>query len=119
LYGRLGIAVNRLMDIFFSIPDQAFDFMDTVDWVRSFFKEQLTGMEVEHLRRRPDMGGSMRQLIAHLVDQTVRRAVLDAAAHRSSSAVASPDGDISWKNCLMVAALIELRSIKLLARNRA
>lgn len=92
--------------------------MDTVDWVRNFFEEELTGMEVEHLRHRPETGGSMRQLIAYLVDQTVRRAVLDAAAHRSPESTHPAGRDVSWEHCLMVAALIELRSVKLLARNQ-
>lgn len=86
--------------------------MTTVDWVRSFFEEQLTGMEVEHLRRRPETGGSMRQLIAYLVDQTVRRAALDAATYGGATT------EVSWEDCLMVAALTELRSIRLLARNQ-
>lgn len=105
------------VDAFFSLPDQRFDVMDTIDWVRNFFEEQLTGMEVELLRNRPGTGVSTRQLIAHLVDQTVRRAVLDAVAQRSQSPSASrAEGQVSWRHCLMVAALIELRSIRMLAR---
>jgi hypothetical protein len=89
--------------------------MDTIDWVRQFFRQQLAGLEAEvrHLRLGTD--GASPQLISHLVDQTVRRAVLDATTHEEVPG--DPESDVSWRDCLMVAALIELRSIKLLARN--
>lgn len=91
--------------------------MTAIDWVRQFFEEQLTGLEAEAKRLRAEAPTSTQHLISHLVEQTVRRAALDAAAHDGSTA----DGeatDASWEHCLMVAALTELRSIKLLARDR-
>jgi hypothetical protein len=50
------------------------------------------------------------------VDRTVRRAVLDAVAHTPDYS-AQGTAEVSWKHCLMVAALTELRSVKMLARN--
>jgi hypothetical protein len=88
--------------------------MNAIDWVRQFFEQQLTGLEAEVRRLLPGAPTSTQHLISYLVEQTVRRAALDAAAH-------GEDGDatdVSWKHCLMVAALTELRSIKLLARNQ-
>jgi hypothetical protein len=89
--------------------------MDTIDWVRHFFRQQLAGLEVEARHLRMGAASSPQQLISHLVDQTVRRAVLDATTHEQRPG--DPDTDVSWRDCLMVAALAELRSIKLLARN--
>jgi hypothetical protein len=57
-------------------------------------------------------------VVSHLVEQTVRRAALDAATHRQSTAYATEEpADVFLKRCLMVAALTELRPVKLLARN--
>lgn len=89
--------------------------MDTIGWVRQFFREQLAGLEEEVRRLRLGADGSTQHLISHLVDQTVRRAVLDATTYDREPG--DPEGDVSWRDCLMVAALVELRSIKLLARN--
>ena len=91
--------------------------MNAIDWVRQFFEQQLTGLEAEVRRLLPGAPTSTQHLISYLVEQTVRREALDAAAHSGDSA----DGDatdVSWEHCLMVAALTELRSIKLLARNQ-
>lgn len=87
--------------------------MDATDWVRHFFEEQLAGLEEEVQRLLPGVRVSMQHLVAHLVTQTVQRAAADAAAHGGRNAE-----NVSWERCLMVAALAEMRSIKLLARNR-
>lgn len=66
-----------------------------------------------------DTEASMQHLVSHLIEQTVHRAALDAATHRRAPE-RMPDGDPteeSWKNHVMVAALTELRPVKLLARN--
>jgi hypothetical protein len=89
--------------------------MDTIDWVRQFFRQQLAGLEADTRHLRLGTEGSPQHLVSHLVDQTVRRAVLDATTHEQKPG--DPEGDVSWRDCLMVAALIELRSIRLLARN--
>ncbi len=86
--------------------------MDAIDWVRQFFEEQLASTENEVWPLSPGTAVSTQQIISHLVDQTVRRAALDAATHDGTTA------DVSWEHCLMVAALTELRSIRLLARNQ-
>jgi hypothetical protein len=86
--------------------------MDAIDWVRQFFEEQLAGAENEVWPLSPRTAVSTQQLISHLVDQTVQRAALDAATHGGATT------DVSWEHCLMVAALTELRSIRLLARNQ-
>jgi hypothetical protein len=90
--------------------------MDAIDWVRRFFQQQLSGWDEDVRRLRPDVGGSPQHLVAHLVDRTVRRAVLDAVAHTPDYS-AQGTAEVSWKHCLMVAALTELRSVKMLARN--
>lgn len=87
--------------------------MNVIDWVHQFFEQQLAGVEEEVRRLVPGAPTSSQQLISHLVEQTVRRAALDAAVHEGSG-----DDDVSWEHCVMVAALTELRSIKLLARNQ-
>jgi hypothetical protein len=87
--------------------------MTAIDWVRQFFEQQLGGLEEEVRHLLPGAPTSPRHLISHLVEQTVHRAALDAAAHGGREAE-----DVSWEHCLMVAALTELRSIKLMARNQ-
>jgi len=89
--------------------------MNTIDWVRQFFRQQLAGLEVEARRLRLGAGGSTQHLISHLVDQTVRRAVLDATTYDRQPG--DPDGEVTWRDCLMVAALVELRSVKMTARS--
>jgi len=74
-----------------------------------------------------DTEASTQHLVSHLIEQTVRRAALDAATHHRAPEKMShrasgqmPDGDSteeSWTRHVMVAALTELRPVKLLARN--
>jgi hypothetical protein len=90
--------------------------MNTIGWIRQFFREQLAGLETEVQRLRLGADGSTQHLVSHLVEQTVRRAVLDATTYAPGPD--DPEGDVSWEDCLMVAALIEMRSIKLLAREQ-
>jgi len=87
--------------------------------LREFFEQELGSSQDgrEHLGSETDV--SSQHLVSHLIEQTVHRAALEAAAHRRA-----PDqmenrasAEVSWKNCLMVAALTELRPVKLLARN--
>lgn len=82
--------------------------------LRQFFEEHLSVSEkgLRHLDRRADV--SAQHLISHLVEQTVQRAAADAVTHRQQTG-----GAASWKHCLTVAALVELRSVKMLARNGA
>ncbi len=87
--------------------------MNATDWVRQFFEQQLAGLEGELQRLLPGVHASMEHLVAHLVQQTVQRAAADAVAHGGRAAE-----DVSWERCLMIAALAEMRSIKLLARDR-
>lgn len=66
-----------------------------------------------------DNEASMQHLVSHLTEQTLNRAALDAATHHRSPE-RMPDGDLteeSWKRHVMVAALTELRPLKLLARS--
>ena len=63
------------------ISRSAFEVMHTIDWVRQFFRQQLSGLEVEARRLRLGAEGSTQHLVSYLVDQTVRRAVLDASTH--------------------------------------
>ncbi|HKL87392.1 MAG TPA: hypothetical protein VJ884_00210 [Salinibacter sp.] len=88
--------------------------MDAIRWVRQFFEEQLADVDAESLSLSPTTTVSTQHLISYLVDQTVQRAALDAATHGDAGSTA----DVSWEHCLMVAALTELRSVKLLARNQ-
>jgi hypothetical protein len=88
--------------------------MDTIQAVRDFFERHLdVSAEVrQHLG--VDGNVSRQHLIQHLVERTIRRASVDAATQR---AVGSGETtDVSWKRCLMVAALAELRPLRLLAR---
>ncbi len=89
--------------------------MNTIDWVRQFFRQQLAGLEVEARRLRMGAEASTQHLISHLVEQTVRRAVLDATTHERRPG--DPDAEVTWRDCLMVAALVELRSVKMMARS--
>jgi len=58
-------------------------------------------------------------VVSHLVERSVRRAALDAATHRYDRPPEAADGpaSVSWPRCLFVAALTELRPIKMLSRN--
>lgn len=87
--------------------------MNATDWIRPFFRQQLTGLEGEVQGLLPGVRLSMQQLVSHLVEQTVQRAAAEAATHGGPEAE-----EVSWKHCLMVAALTEMRSVKLLARKQ-
>lgn len=87
--------------------------MNATDWVRQFFRQQLAGLEGEVQGLFPGVRMSMQHLVAHLVEQTVQRAAAEAATHGGREAA-----EVSWEHCLMVAALTEMRSIKLLAREQ-
>ncbi|MFB6098129.1 MAG: hypothetical protein ABEK84_03260 [Salinibacter sp.] len=92
--------------------------MSSIPPLRTFFEQEL-GTSDDALRRFGlDEAVSTEHVVSHLVERTVRRAALDAATHRHSIEYPT-DGpkDVSWKQCLMVAALTELRPVKLLARN--
>jgi hypothetical protein len=88
--------------------------MDTIQTVRDFFERHLdVSAEVrEHLGVGANV--SRQHLIQHLVDRTIRRASVDAATQGALGSEDTPD--VSWKRCLMVAALAELRPLRLLAR---
>ncbi|GEM_PF-2333860 len=92
--------------------------MNFISPLRTFFEDEL-GASDEGLRGLGDDGAiSTQHVVSHLVDRTVRRAALDAATHRQSvEYMAEGHAEVSWKQCLLVAALTELRPVKLLARN--
>jgi hypothetical protein len=88
--------------------------MDAIQALRDFFERQLSvSMPV---RRHLGVGEnvSRQHVIQHLVERTIRRASVDAATQRALGPEES--GTVSWENCLMVAALTELRPLRLLAR---
>jgi len=88
--------------------------MDAIQALRDFFERQLSvSMPV---RRYLGVGEnvSRQHVIQHLVERTIRRASVDAATQRALDSEES--GTVSWENCLMVAALTELRPLRLLAR---
>jgi len=92
--------------------------MSSIAPLRAFFEQELEPSErvLQHLG--VDEASPPEHVVSHLVEQTVRRAALDAATHRQSTAYATEEpADVSLKRCLMVAALTELRPVKLLARN--
>ena len=87
--------------------------------LRTFFEQELVASDEAVERLGVEGALSTEQVVSHLVEQTVRRAALDAATQRHAVEYPS-DGaaaTVSWKRCLMVAALTELRPVKLLARN--
>lgn len=88
--------------------------MDAIQAVRDFFDRHLN-VSAE-VRRYLGVGAnvSRRHLIQHLVERTIRRASLDAATQRALGS--DDEGEVSWEHCLMVAALTELRPLRLLAR---
>jgi len=88
--------------------------MRLLDSLRRFFEEQLSVSDEGRRRLDRAAGIPTQHLISHLVEQTVQRAAADALTHRQQAA-----GDASWKHCVMVAALIELRAVKMVARNGA
>lgn len=99
-----------------SLSSKPSSLMDTVQALRDFFDRHL---EVsDPARRHLDVGEdvSRRHLIHHLVERTIRRASVDAATQRALG----PTGgaEVAWERCLMVAALTELRPLRLLARRQ-
>ena len=87
--------------------------------LRDFFKQELGAAQSQGRHFGTDVQVSTEYLVSHLVEQTVHRAALDAATHRYGAEDASgrSGAEVSWKHVLMVAALTELRPVKLLSRN--
>jgi hypothetical protein len=89
--------------------------------LREFFEQELgSGSSQEGLGELGFDGEvSTQHLVSHLIEQTVHRAALDAATQRRApERVPEEDSDdATWKRHVMVAALTELRPVKLLARN--
>lgn len=87
--------------------------------LRTFFEQELGASDEAVPRPGVDGALSTEHVVSHLVERTVRRAALDAATQRHSLEYPSEGASakVSWKHCLMVAALTELRPVKLLARN--
>lgn len=87
--------------------------------LREFFEQELGPSQEEFGRLEVGDGVSTQHLVSHLVERTVHRAALDAATHRppSDGRLERSTAEVSWKHCLMVAALTELRPVKLFARN--
>lgn len=90
--------------------------MDAIQALRDFFERRLSVSD--EVRHHLGLGTnvSRQHVIQYLVERTVRRASLDAATQRT----AGGDGaaTVSWRNCLMVAALTELRPLRLLAKGQ-
>ena len=90
--------------------------MDAIQALRDFFERRLSVSD--EVRRHLGLGTdvSRQHVIQYLVERTIRRASLDAATQR----MAGSDGTatVSWRNCLMVAALTELRPLRLLAKGQ-
>jgi len=70
--------------------------------LRRFFERRLTPSW-------DDTGRTLRPLVSHLMERTVARAALRAAATNEDSAPQKAPAD--WKHHLMVAALTELRAL--------
>ena len=87
--------------------------------LRNFFEQELDASQTQGYRFGTEVQVSTEHLVGYLVEQTVHRAALDAATHRPPSEESSEwaAAGVSWKHVLMVAALTELRPVKLLSRN--
>ncbi|WP_103020482.1 hypothetical protein [Salinibacter altiplanensis] len=86
--------------------------------LRDFFEQELDGSQAQGRRLGTGEQVSTEHLVSHLVEQTVHRAALDAATHRQESVeFAERAAGVSWKHVLMVAALTELRPMKLWSEN--
>jgi hypothetical protein len=87
--------------------------------LREFFEQELNVSQDGLGDLGFDNEASMQHLVSHLTEQTVHRAALDAATHRRAPDQMTDTGSTeeSWKRHVMVAALAELRPVKLLARN--
>lgn len=91
--------------------------MDTIRAVRDFFDRHLDVSDKARRHLGVSATVSRQHLIQHLVERTIRRASVDAATHRR---LGSDDTkEVSWDRCLVVAALAELRPLRLLARDAA
>lgn len=92
--------------------------MHTQPALRAFFERQLAPLDSVPRRPALDEDQAEQHLVSHLIEQTVHRAALDAATHRFDADPSEADRPSpSWDRCLMVAALTELRPVKLLRRN--
>lgn len=93
--------------------------MSAIAPLRTFFERELVASDEAFRHPGMDEAISAEHVVSHLVEQTVHRAALDAATHRLSAEppFEGSGGEVSWKHCLMVAALTELRPVKLLSRN--
>jgi len=87
--------------------------------LRTFFEQELVASDEAVERLGVDGAPSTEHVVSHLVEKTVRRAALDAATQRHAIEYPSKGAaaKVSWKHCLMVAALTEIRPLRLLARN--
>ena len=87
--------------------------------LREFFEQELNVSQDGLGDLGFDNEASMQHLVSHLTEQTVHRAALDAATHRRAPDQMTDTGSTEelWKRHVMVAALAELRPVKLLARN--
>lgn len=88
--------------------------MNTTQAVRDFFDRHLNVSDEVRQHLGMSTTVSRQHLIHHLVERTIRRASVEATTQR---VLGSGDGEgVSWEHCLMVAALTELRPLRLLAR---
>jgi len=86
--------------------------------LRTFFEQELNTSGEAVPKPGVEMSISTEHVVSHLVEQTVHRAALDAVTQRYFVEDSSDEAaQVSWKHCLMVAALAELRPVKLLARS--
>lgn len=86
--------------------------------LRTFFENELVAVNEAPRKIGPGTTLPTDQVVSHLMEQTTCRAALDAATQRSTPGYPSDEtAEVSLKHCLMVAALAELRPVKLLARN--
>jgi hypothetical protein len=88
--------------------------MDAAQALRDFFDRRLSVSDEVRRYLGVGTGVSRQHLIQHLVERTLRRASVDVAAQRAQG----PGAGVSWRNCLMVAALTELRPLRLRARGQ-
>ena len=87
--------------------------MDAIQALRDFFDRRLSVSDEMRRHLGIDVGVSREHLIQHLVERTIRRGSVDSATQRTDGTAS-----VSWKNCLMVAALTELRPLRMLAKGQ-
>jgi hypothetical protein len=80
---------------------------DAARLLRRFFERRLSAISGDTIPRA--------HRIQHLVARTIRRAALDAATRPKARLDAT---EARWKRCLLVAALTELRTADMVARDR-